>query len=47
MQEPNQNPPATVPPQPEAAAPVRKSTPVVIALIAIVALIGIANISSL
>jgi type IV secretory pathway VirB10-like protein len=43
----NENPPATVPPQREAVGPVKKSTPVVIALIAIVALIGIANISSL
>jgi type IV secretory pathway VirB10-like protein len=47
MEEPNPNPPATVPPQPEALTPVRKGMPVVIALIAIVALIGIANISSL
>jgi type IV secretory pathway VirB10-like protein len=39
--------PATVPAQREAAGPLKKSTPVVIALIAIVALIGIANISSL
>ena len=47
MQEPNQNPPATVPDQPEAKPPVRKGMPVVIALIVIIALIGIANISSL
>jgi len=47
MHEQNQNPPATVPPQREATAPVRKSMPVVVALIVIVALIGIANISSL
>ena len=47
MEEPNPNPPATVPPQPEALTPVRKGMPVVIALIAIIALIGIANISSL
>src|ERR1700742_4352426 len=47
MLDQNQNPPATVPPQREATAPVRKSMPVVIALIVIVALIGIANISSL
>jgi len=39
--------PATVPAQREAAGPLKKSTPVVIALIAIVALIGVANISSL
>ncbi len=47
MEEPNPNPPATVPPQPEALTPVRKGMPVVIALIAIIAVIGIANISSL
>jgi type IV secretion system protein VirB10 len=47
MQETNQNPPATVPDQPEAKPPVRKGTPVMIALVAIIALIGIANISSL
>jgi type IV secretory pathway VirB10-like protein len=43
----NETPSATVPPQREAVGPVKKSTPVVIALIVIVALIGIANISSL
>jgi type IV secretory pathway VirB10-like protein len=47
MTEPNQNPPATVPEQPEAQPPVRKGMPVLIALVAIIALIGIANISSL
>ena len=47
MPEPNQNPPATVPEQPEAKPPLRKSMPVVIALVVIIALIGIANISSL
>ena len=47
MQEPNQNPPATVPDQPEAKPPVRKGMPVVIALVVIIALIGVANISSL
>jgi len=47
MPEIDQNAPATVPPQREASSPVKKSTPVVIALIAIVALIGIANVSSL
>jgi type IV secretory pathway VirB10-like protein len=47
MPEINQTPDATVPAQREAVGPVKKSTPVVIALIAIVALIGIANISSL
>jgi type IV secretory pathway VirB10-like protein len=43
----NQNPEATVPAQREAVGPVKKSTPVIVALIAIVALIGIANIFSL
>jgi type IV secretory pathway VirB10-like protein len=47
MTETNQNPPATVPEQPEAKPPLKKSAPVVIALVAIVALIGIANVSSL
>ena len=47
MPEPNQNPPATVPQQPEAKAPVRKGMPVVIALVTIIAMIGIANLSSL
>jgi type IV secretory pathway VirB10-like protein len=47
MPESNQNPPATVPEQPEAKPPLRKSMPVVIALVAIVGLIGIANLSSL
>lgn len=47
MQEPNQNPPATVPQQPESRPPVRKGPPVVIALVVIIALIGIANLSSL
>lgn len=47
MPEPNQNPPATVPQQPEAKAPVRKGMPVVITLVAIIAMIGIANLSSL
>ena len=47
MPEPNQNPPATVPEQPEAKPPLKKSMPVVIALVAIIALIGIANLSSL
>jgi type IV secretion system protein VirB10 len=41
------NIPATVPEQPESKPPLRKSMPVVIALIVIVALIGIANVSSL
>jgi type IV secretory pathway VirB10-like protein len=47
MPETNQNPPATVPEQMEARPPLRKSMPVVIALVTIVALIGIANVSSL
>ncbi|HEX4030395.1 MAG TPA: TrbI/VirB10 family protein [Terracidiphilus sp.] len=47
MPEPNQNVPATVPEQPEAKPPVRKSMPVVIALVVIIGLIGIANLSSL
>ncbi len=47
MPEPNQNSPATVPAQPEAKPPLRKSMPIVIALVVIVALIGIANLSSL
>ena len=47
MAEQNQIPPATVPEQPEAKAPVRKSMPVVIALVVILGLIGIANVSSL
>jgi type IV secretion system protein VirB10 len=47
MKEPNQNPPATVPQQPEAKPPVRKGMPIVIALVAIIAVIGIANLSSL
>ena len=47
MPEPNQNSPATVPDQPEAKPPLRKSMPVVIALVVIIGLIGIANVSSL
>jgi type IV secretion system protein VirB10 len=47
MTDQNPNPPATVPAQREAVGPVKKSTPVVIALIVIVGLIGLANISSL
>jgi type IV secretory pathway VirB10-like protein len=47
MAELNDNPPATVPNQPEAKAPVRKTMPVVIALVVIMGLIGIANLSSL
>ena len=47
MPEPNQNQPATVPQQREATSPLKKSTPVISALVAIVALIGMANLSSL
>ena len=47
MIEPNQNSPATVPEQPEAKSPLKKGMPVVIALVVIIALIGIANVSSL
>jgi type IV secretory pathway VirB10-like protein len=47
MTDQNPNPPATVPAQREAVGPVKKSTPVIIALVVIVGLIGIANISSL
>jgi type IV secretion system protein VirB10 len=41
MEEPTQSPAATVPEQPEAKPPLRKGAPVVIALVVIVALIGI------
>jgi type IV secretion system protein VirB10 len=47
MPEQNENPPATVPEQPEAKPPVRKIMSVIIALVVIMALIGIANLSSL
>ena len=47
MLEPNRNSTATVPEQPEAKPSLRRSTPVVITLVAILGLIGIANISSL
>ncbi len=47
MPEPNQTAPATVPEQPESKPPLRKSMPVVIALVVIIGLIGIANLSSL
>jgi type IV secretion system protein VirB10 len=47
MTELNDNTPATVPEQPESKPPLRKSMPVVIALVVIVALIGLANLSSL
>ncbi|MGC1871021.1 MAG: TrbI/VirB10 family protein [Acidobacteriaceae bacterium] len=47
MPELNENTPATVPEQPDSKPPLRKSMPVVIALVVIVGLIGIANLSSL
>jgi type IV secretory pathway VirB10-like protein len=47
MADENLNQPATVPDQPEAKTPVRKGMPLVIALVVIIAIIGIANISSL
>jgi type IV secretory pathway VirB10-like protein len=46
MSEPLNSSP-TIPEQPEAKPPLRKSTPIVIALVAIVAVIGVANISNL
>ncbi|MBT9329522.1 TrbI/VirB10 family protein [Paracidobacterium acidisoli] len=47
MPEPNQNVPATVPEQPESKPPLKKTMPVVIALVVIIGIIGIANLSSL
>jgi type IV secretion system protein VirB10 len=47
MPDQNLNPAATVPAQREAVGPLKKSTPVVIALVVIIGLIGLANISSL
>jgi len=47
MPEPNDNTPATVPEQPEAKPPLRKTMPVIVALVVIMGLIGIANLSSL
>ncbi|MGA7521976.1 MAG: TrbI/VirB10 family protein [Acidobacteriaceae bacterium] len=47
MPEPNENAPATVPGQPEAKPPLRKTMPVIVALVVIMGLIGIANLSSL
>jgi type IV secretory pathway VirB10-like protein len=47
MSDQDQNIPATVPEQPEAKPPVRKGMPIVIALVVIIAVIGIANLSSL
>jgi type IV secretion system protein VirB10 len=47
MTELNQNSPATVPEQPEAKLPLKKGMPVVVALVVILGLIGVANLSSL
>jgi type IV secretion system protein VirB10 len=47
MPEPTNSSPATLPDQPEAKPPINKSLPAVIALIVILGLIGLANISSL
>jgi type IV secretion system protein VirB10 len=47
MTEPNPNTPATIPEQPEARLPLKKGMPVVIALVAILAILGIANVTSL
>jgi len=47
MPEPNENPPATIPQQREAKPPVRKTMPVIVALVVIMGLIGIANLSTL
>ena len=47
MTEQNLNAPATIPEQPEAKLPLKKGMPVVIALVAILAILGIANVSSL
>jgi type IV secretion system protein VirB10 len=44
MAELDNNTHATVPEQPESKPPLRKSMPVVIALVVIVGLIGIANV---
>lgn len=47
MPEPNDATPATVPEQPESKPPLKRSLPVVLALVVIVSLIGFANLSSL
>jgi type IV secretion system protein VirB10 len=47
MTEQNPNTPATIPEQPDAKPPLKKSMPVVIALVAILAMLGIANVTSL
>jgi type IV secretion system protein VirB10 len=47
MTEQNLNTPATIPEQPDAKPPLKKGMPVVIALVAILAILGIANVTSL
>jgi type IV secretory pathway VirB10-like protein len=47
MTEQEQNIPATVPEQPEATPPVKKGMPLLLALVVIIAVIGIANVASL
>jgi type IV secretory pathway VirB10-like protein len=47
MTEQNPNTPATIPEQPDMRPPLKKSMPVVIALVAILAILGIANVTSL
>jgi type IV secretory pathway VirB10-like protein len=47
MTEQNPNTPATIPEQPDAKPPLKKSMPVVIALVAILAILAIANVTSL
>lgn len=47
MAEINETTPATVPEQPEAKPPLKKNMPIVITLVVIVAVVGIANLSSL
>jgi type IV secretion system protein VirB10 len=47
MIEQTPNTPATIPEQPEAKPPLKKGMPVVIALVAILAILGIANVTSL
>lgn len=47
MAEINETAPATVPEQPEAKPPLKKSMPIVVTLVVIVGVVGIANLSSL
>jgi len=47
MTEQTPNTPATIPEQPDAKPPLKKSMPVVIALVAILAILGMANVTSL